>query len=92
MKYKTFRIVRRGLASEVRAANGLTPAPGQGEGWGGGRNQASGMPAFDPHPSLPPARGKGQFPRAAAAPSCRTHRFFANAAARQDYGMLTKNN
>ena len=27
-------------------------------GWGGGRNLACAVPAFDPHPSLPPARGK----------------------------------
>ena len=35
-----------------------------------------------------PGQGKGQFPHAAAAPSCRTNRFFANAAARQGGGRL----
>ena len=34
-KKKTFFTVKRGLASEVRAADVLTPAPGQGEGSGG---------------------------------------------------------
>ena len=43
-----FRIVQFGLASEVRAADSLAPAPGQGEGWGGGRNLAGAVPEFDP--------------------------------------------
>ena len=60
-------------------------------GWGGGRNLVGAVPAFDPHPSLPPARGKEQFPRATAVSSCRTIRFFANAAARQGRGMLMRN-
>ena len=40
-------------------------------GWGGGRNLAGAVPAFDPHPSLPPARGKEHFPLAAALTTCR---------------------
>ena len=61
---KSFCIVKRDPGSEGRAADVLAPAPGQGEGWGGGRNLAGAVPAFDPHPSLPPARGKVQFPHA----------------------------
>ena len=60
-------------------------------GWGGGRNSAGPVPAFDPHPSLPPARGKVQFPPASAPPTGRTIRFFANAAARRGCGMLMRN-
>ena len=49
---------------------------------------ASAVPAFDPHPSLPPARGKVQFPPASAPPTGRNIRFFANAAAQRGCGML----
>ena len=99
LRNMTFCIVECDLGSERRAADVLTPAPGQGlrpdvlgscgpntpaagpslclgavckTGWGGGRNLAGAVPAFDPHPSLPPARGKVKFrlpaPRQLAAP------------------------
>ena len=91
MRNEMLCIEKRDLGSEGRAADALAPAPGQGEGWGGGRNLAGAVPAFDPHPSLPPARGKVQFPPASAPPTGRAIRFFANAAARQGCGMLMRN-
>ena len=83
--------MKRDLGSEGRAADVLAPAPGQGEGWGGGRNVDGAVPTFDPHPSLPPARGKVQFPPACALPIGRAVRFFANAAAHQGREMLMRN-
>ena len=56
----------QGLRPDVFGSCGPnTPAAGPSHwlgavcktGWGGGRNSASAVPAFDPHPSLPPARG-----------------------------------
>ena len=58
LRNKTFCIVKFRLTPKVLATEVLAPAPGQGEGWGGGRSLAAAVPAFDPHPSLPPARGK----------------------------------
>ena len=76
---RTFCIVKCRLASEIRAADVLTPAPGQGEGWGGGRNLVGALPAFDPHPSLScrPRRAAGSTRRQA----CRVHRTHARPAA-----------
>ena len=89
MRNKTFRIVRLRLTPKIPATKDLAPAPGQGEGWGGGRNLAGAVPAFDPHPSLPPARGKEQLPLATTVTINRAAiRFFANAAAHQGRGTL----
>ena len=42
----------------------LTLMPAEGEGWGGGAAAPDGeLASFDPHPHLPPARGKEQFRR-----------------------------
>ena len=89
MRNKAFCIVKRDPGSERQAADVLAPAPGQGEGLGGGRNLASALPAFDPHPSLPPARGKGQIPPAAILAICRAGiRFSANNGRPQAFGGL----
>ena len=92
MRNRSFRNAKRRHLSVVRAADVLTPAPGQGEGWGGGRNSACAVPTFDPHPSLPPARGKEHVPLAAALTPCRAAiRFSANNGRRQAFGRLSKN-
>ena len=76
---KTFCIVKWRQSTVVRAADVLTPAPGQGEGWGGGRNSVGAVPAFDPHPSLScrPRRARGSTRRQA----CWVHRTQARPAA-----------
>ena len=74
-------------APESRAADVLAPAPGQGEGWGGGRNQASAMPAFDPHPTLPPARGKEQLSLVTYLTTFRASRVSLHHARGQGLGM-----
>ena len=65
----------------------LTLMPGQGEGWGGGRNQASAMPAFDPHPTLPPARGKEQLSLVTYLTTFRASRVSLHHARGQGLGM-----
>ena len=76
---KAFCIVKWRQSTVVRAADVLTPAPGQGEGWGGGRNLVGAVPAFDPHPSLScrPRRARGSTRRQA----CWVHRTQARPAA-----------
>ena len=65
----------QGLRPDVLGSCGPnTPAAGPSlwlgavckTGWGGGRNLAGSVLAFDPHPCLPPARGKEHFTLAAA--------------------------
>ena len=74
--------------SQMHAAAPLTPSPWQGEGRGGGRvpQQPSVLPvthitAVNPHPSLPPARGKEQGSRFASDPERPRKRPWAIAAA-----------
>ena len=83
---KTFCIVKADLGSEFRAADVLTPAPGQGEGWGGGRNLAGAVPAFDPHPGLScrPRRARGSTRR----PECWVHRIQARPATAPAWGKV----
>ena len=79
MRNKTFHIVELRPTPKIPATKDLAPAPGQGEGWGGGRNLAGGVPAFDPHPNLScrPRRARGSTRRQA----CWVHRPQARPAA-----------
>ena len=79
MRNKTFHIVELRPTPKIPATKDLAPAPGQGEGWGGGRNLVGAVPAFDPHPSLScrPRRARGSTRRQA----CWVHRTHARPAA-----------
>ena len=81
-----------GVECRHSAGQVSTPAPGLGVGWGGGRNLAGAVPAFDPHPSLPPARGKEHLPLATTFTICRAAiRSSANNGPRQGPGRLLRN-